>query len=235
MSWPDYMSRVTGANVINLGLGGSRIVPRNYVSENTTDWAYSKCDILNAVKGLVGGVGSDDYTNYVNGLQYIYDNVGSLIVDKDNIARIKSDVVNINMIKVDAVVIFAGFNDWFASASTKEEVLSALQDAIEILSTAYPRIQIYYCNPMPSFYPTTTADNYNVTRGGVTQEDFCNKMCEAGEGVTQVNVFDSFHKMGINAYNGLFWYPSDQGVHPFYNTKSVAKKIGAWLNSQYCV
>lgn len=236
MSWPDHFARTTGAKVVNLGLGGTRIKPRTYEAENTVDWAYSQVDILNAVKAVVGGDGSAAFDAYESGMQYIYDNVTSLIVDKANILRILNDARLLDLNTVDAFVIFAGFNDWFAAVATKEEVFASLAELVQTVSSAYPNVQIYYCTPMPSFIGNVVdAEHFNLSRGGVTQEDFCGKMAEIGEGATQVNVFDAFHKMGINACNGLFYYRPSDGVHPWDNTKTVGRKIGAWLNSKYCV
>lgn len=236
MSWPDHFARTTGATVINLGLGGTRIKPRTYVAENTADWAYSQVDILNAVKAVVGGEGSAAFDAYESGMQYIYDNVGSLIVDKANILRILEDARSLDLNMVNAFVIFAGFNDWFAYNATKEEVFASLVELVQTVSSAYPNVQIYYCTPMPSFIGNVVdAEHFNLSRGGVTQEDFCGKMAEIGDGATQVNVFDAFHKMGINAYNGLFYYRTNDGVHPWDNTKTVGRKIGAWLNTKYSI
>lgn len=238
MSWPDHFARTTGAKVVNLALGGTYIKPRSYASVNTLDWAYSQVDILNAVKAVVGGDGSAAFSSYESGMQYIYENAHQLIVDRQNVLDILENARATDLSTVDALVLFAGFNDWSSGGNTKEDVFAALVELVQTVSSAYPNVQIYYCNPMPCF-PENIIDaehfTTQYTRGGISQETFCEKMNEIGGGNTLVNVFDSYHLMGINAYNGLFYYRSIDGVHPWYNTKTIGRKIGAWLNSKYCV
>ena len=238
MSWPDHLAKTTGAKVVNLGLGGTCIKPRSYSNTNTYDWAYSMVDILNAVKAVVGGDGSEAFTSYESGMQYIYDHVNQLIVSKANVLRILEDARATDLSEVDAIVIFAGFNDWYQAWFTKEQVYAALVEMVQTISAAYPKVQVYYCNPMPCF-PENIIDAEHFTdqytRGGISQEEFCEKMNEIGEGPNLITVFDSYHYMGINAYNGLGFYSSSDGVHPYPNTKIVGRKIGAFLNSKYCI
>ena len=238
MSWPDHFARTTGANVVNLALGGTYIKPRTYASVNTLDWAYSQVDILNAVKAVVNGDGSAEFTSYESGMMYIYNNAHQLIVDRQNVLDILENARATDLSTVDALVLFAGFNDWSSGGNTKEDVFAALVELVQTVSSAYPNVQIYYCNPMPCF-PENIIDaehfTTQYTRGGISQETFCEKMDEIGEGNTLVNVFDSYHLMGINAYNGLFYYRSNDGVHPWDNTRTIGRKIGAWLNSKYSI
>lgn len=146
--YTDWLAEITGANVINVGIGGTQIRQRAEPTLTPTysDHCYANLDIINMVKAATSG----DFSYVRAGAQKLAE-----ISDDDNTAIVER-LAAINWQNVDYVILFAGTNDWTGNNGNTGTVDStdinytcgALNKIIELLNTTYKKVQFYYFTPI---------------------------------------------------------------------------------------
>ena len=195
-SYSDWIAEYTGAEVVNLGIGGSTISqrttpsldPASAAQENPPRYvfsvAFSSLDVVNMVKAFVTGDTSyqEAAKQWANNNPSA-DGASTIINQSDSIDRlIASDVKDF-----DAIIIMAGTNDFRNSTLINEPegnigyTGEAIKEIIkDIKSYSNKEIAIYWFTPIVRFfdpYPFNTSTNYQV--GDMVKYD--NKLYEFNE------------------------------------------------------
>lgn len=180
-SYSDWVAEYTGAEVVNLGIGGSTIGqrttpsldPASAAQENPPRYvfsvAFSSLDVVNMVKAFVTG----DTSYQEAAKQWANNNPnadGAITItnQSDSIDRlIASDIKDF-----DAIIIMAGTNDFRNSTLIDEPTGNigytgeAIKEIIkDIKSYSNKEIPIYWFTPIVRFfdpYPFNTSINYQV-------------------------------------------------------------------------
>lgn len=230
-SYPDYLAEVTGANVINVGVGGTRLACRTtpVVNPDTTAKGYAALDCAN----LIDAVASQDFSIVDAGTLYVKDNEGD-----DNtaiIARLKA----IDWSAVDAVTFFIGTNDWGGSQnigtsgeSSKTTTLGAVNYIIDTLLTAYPHLKIYWFTPIVRWLSPRTDENWGgvVEHGGRTLEQFCDLVANEVK-LNCIPVCDMYHTLGWTKANFSQYFYDTDGTHPYNGFPEIGRKFAAFINA----
>lgn len=180
-SYSDWIAEYTGAEVVNLGIGGSTIGqrttpsldPASAAQENPPRYvfsvAFSSLDVVNMVKAFVTGDTSyQEATKQWANNNPSADGASTIINQSDSIDRlIASDIKDF-----DAIIIMAGTND-FRNATLIDEPAGnigytgeAIKEIIkDIKSYSNKEIPIYWFTPIVRFfnpYPFNASTNYQV-------------------------------------------------------------------------
>ena len=233
MHYSDYIAEITGANVINVGIGGTRLsrratpvaIPTNEIE------AYAALDIVS----LVEAVSNNDYSYATAAATYL-DNNGSS-GRMDIVQRLSA----IEWAKIDAVTILGGSNDWFGGASIgvsggndKGTVFGAINEIVRMLLTAYPSIKLYWFTPTVRWIGTAPrteenwGDNYAVN--GKTLMEFSSALF--GEVVNNhIPICDMYNTLGWTMYNFKEYFLDSDGTHPYKGFEPIGEKMVSFLNA----
>ena len=143
--YSDYLADITGANVINVGIGGTRLAQRATPSLTPESrlQAIAALDICNLVKASV----EQDFSLQDAAMAYLA-SISDPIADKiDILNRLKS----IDWSVVDVVTVCGGANDWMSDVNLGEEdsanlgeALGGLNYILQSLTYTYPKIRVFY-------------------------------------------------------------------------------------------
>lgn len=230
----DYMHYFSGANFINCGIGGSQLRQRLFPVSNpaSNSEAYAALDIINMVKASC----EQDFTKQIAANTYLIANTSD-----DNTKQITA-LQNIDWGKVDAVIIFAGTNDWYTpnvigvtGSNDVRYTLGAINEMIRLLLTTYPHLKIYWFTPIVRWldYNETTgsgtdaqwSDVYSVTGNGTLKEFSAKIQNEVV--LNHIPVCDMYNSLGWNKYNFKNYFVGSDGIHPrtYNGVTYLAKKI----------
>lgn len=240
----DHLSEILDAKIINLGIGGTKIIPRQeYITPiSDNDQAYARMDIANFVNAVIHKNGSEEFTRFEEGVNYMASR-------GDNNTAILERARTTDLSNVDIVVFFAGTNDW--GGKTSSECIDKLSTIIIDLLNNYPHLKIFYFNPIPRFLnrtddpsdekPDATKVDFsdssysdNVTKNGETLKEFSVNMLSIGEKF-KFPCFDTYNETNITPYNWSAFFPDWDGSHPRKGFKHLARKFAGFLISCYYV
>lgn len=233
--YSDYLSEITGATVINVGIGGTQIRQRKY--GNFT--SYQDLDICKMVEAAC----TQDFS--------------AQIVAANNIGEGRIDIVNrlidVDFNEVNAVTIFAGTNDWNnvsqSGLGTSGEMpydggeittLGSINYIIKMLLETYPHLSIYWFSPIVRWKDsevegeTGRTDNswcdVVLNTEGKTLEDYVEAISNEVR-LNKVPFCDMYHTLGWNKYNFSKYFPDNDGTHPKQGGgfEFIAKKIAAFI------
>lgn len=249
-SYSDYISELTGATVINVGIGGTQIRQRrepvadiDTLPESTqgeidekSRYCYARLDIINIIKAI----SDEDYTETVKAANWLALNKGD-----DNTAII-TRLQDINWSTVDAITFFAGTNDWVSSTSilgttgstNATQTLGAINEIIRIILTKYPHIKIYWFTPVIRWlsYAGGTGLNENWSDvyeyGDGTLRAFSAAIKSEVE-KNHIPVCDMYNTLGWNIYNFANYFTTNDGTHPrkYAGVYALAGKIASFIVS----
>ena len=227
--YSDYLADVTGANVINVGVGGTRIACRTtpVANPSTSGQGYAALDCAN----LVDAIASQDFSTVDAGAIYVRDN------DGDNNTAIIARLKAIEWSAVDAVTFFIGTNDWSGSQnmgtsgeSSKTTTLGAVNFIIDTLLTAYPHLKIYWFTPIVRWISPRTDANWSsvLERGGRTLEQFCDLVANEVK-LNCIPVCDMYHTLGWTKANFSQYFYDTDGTHPYNGFPEIGRKFAAFI------
>lgn len=227
----DYIAEMTGANVYNLGIGGTRLSQRAEPSETPTSSteAYAALDIVNMIKAC----SNQDFTKQVNAAAFLTED------ENDNNETIVARMQSIDWSKVDAVIVFGGTNDWTAEAQMGEAsseasntILGATQLIVKTLLTAYPHVKLYWFTPIIRWASPRDEASWsdNLTHRGVTLKDLSSNIEEVVKSL-HIPCCDTYNTLGWNMYNFDAYFTASDGTHPAYGYDEIARKIVAFINA----
>lgn len=229
--YSDYLADMTGAEVVNVGIGGTRISCRATpvaTPTNATE-GYAALDCAS----LINAVATNDFSIVDAGAAWVRDNESD-----DNtpiVARLKA----IDWSNVDVVTFFLGTNDWGNEANMGESgeinvrtVYGAINSIISTLLTAHPNVQIFWFTPIVRWYVPWTDENWGGTKqkAGRTLDQFVGLVKDEVE-KQNIPVCDMYHSLGWNKYNfGQYFYSTD-GTHPTKGYINIGRKIAAFISA----
>lgn len=233
MRYSDYIAEITGANVINVGIGGTRLSRRAtpVAAPTNANEAYAALDMVS----LIEAVNDNDYSYATAAATYLDNNGSSGRLD------IVQRLSAIEWAKIDAVTILGGTNDWYGGASLgvsdgndKGTVFGAINEIVRMLLTAYPSIKLYWFTPTVRWLgaaPRTEenwGDNYAVN--GKTLREFSSALF--GEVVNNhIPTCDMYNTLGWTMYNFQEYFLDSDGTHPYKGFESIGEKMVAFLNA----
>lgn len=233
-SYADHIADISGATVINVGIGGSyyreRTTPE--LNPSSTQVAKAALDVVNMVKAAM----DEDFTYQVNAANYLAN-------EGDDNTAIITRLSQIDWDTVDIVTFFAGTNDWNNSVkrgvsgdTDPQTTLGAINTIIQEILTNYPAIKIYFFTPVVRWlnYSGGTGDpadfGDNFVRGDMTLRQFC-KFISDEILLNHIPVYDSYNLMGWNMYNFSNYFVESDGTHPYKGFKYIAEKFVAFLEA----
>lgn len=164
-SYTDWLVEITGANVINVGIGGTQIRQRlaPTLTPTNSNQCYANLDIINMVKAATSG----DFSYVRAGAQKLAE------ISADDNTAIVERLAAINWQNVDYVILFAGTNDWTGNKGNTGAVGSvdinytcgALNKIIELLNTTYKKVQFYYFTPIIRVFVPDFSDSVQYQVG----------------------------------------------------------------------
>ena len=228
----DYIQEYTNAEVVNIGIGGTRFMQRTTPTNAPTSnvEAYAALDIVN----LVTACCEQDFTKQEIACQYLNNNNAG----DDNteiIARAKS----IDWNEVDIVTIMAGINDWSSEVRRGEEdsadintTFGGINVIVQKLLTTYPHLKIYWFTPIVSWSEPRTDETWsdNKVKGGYTLKEFSAKI-ESVVKSHHIPICDLYNTLGWNKYNFSQYFSDNDGTHPDYGYDEIAHKMVAFINA----
>ena len=220
--YTDYLHDISGATIINAGIGGTSLRQRGVPVETSTTEAeaYRALDI----SSLFQAIANNDFSKATAAANFINEQH-----TKDVITTLSS----MDWDSVDAITIFAGTNDWTqevigTSGSTDiSTTLGAVYQIVNLFCAAHPNIRIYYFNPIPRGRGSDYSDTKVI--GGYTLRQLAKALYDEFL-LYHVPSCDMYNTIGINQFNFDNFFESDS-VHPHtYNGEMlIAKKIMTFL------
>ena len=218
-----YLTQLTGATVLNCAFGGCRMGAHT----------ASQFDAFSMYK-LADAISTGDWTaqdEALNG-ENIPGNFATTL------ARLKA----IDFSTVDIVTISYGTNDFAGGlglgGSSKYFTDWALDYSIKTIMSEYPNVRIFVCLPI---YRVWLTEQYAFDEDSNTKEvttwtggDIKHKLTDFIEAerevckANQIPVIDNYYDLGVNKWNWLTYYPSNDGTHPkIEGRKLIAKHIAS--------
>lgn len=233
--YTDYIAESTGANIINVGIGGTQIRQRAIPTIQPSDAmdGYAGLDLVNLVKAVT----TKDFTIPNACAEWLKNNASD-----DNTA-IVAKLESIDFNKVDAVTFFAGTNDFYGGqrlgtigSTDVNSTLGAMNVIISSLLTTYPHLKVYWFTPIVRWFASSLEER--------TDENWSDNLTRSGEGITlaryaesiienakqcHIPVCDMYWSFGINKYNFSNYFYDNDGTHPYNGFDMIGKKMASFI------
>lgn len=239
-AYADYIHDITGAEVYNIGIGGSQYRQRMTPVANptTSSEAYAALDMFNVVKACC----EQEFSKQIAATNYLTAN--NLDRNDEIIARMQT----IDWSKVDIVTFYGGGNDWNNASESWGEpskdnddintTYGAINEIVRILLTAYPHLRIYWFSPSVSWQTDSTGQRTDATwsdnlkKNGTTKEEFAEIVMRVVK-AHHLPICDMYNTLGWNQLNFSQFFTDTDGSHPRKGegTLQTAKKIIAFINA----
>lgn len=245
--YSDYIEEYTGAECINIGIGGTHLSQRNdpVIVEPGVYHAsdYAALDVINIVRAACG-MNYNENNSYLE-LAEIAANQIKLYKEThdDNTAQI-ARLAAIDWSKVDYVTFLAGTNDWNSGVSLGQTgsndvttVLGAINECIRIILSTYKHLKVVWFTPTVRWigYDTTPAsmvpENFSdiYKKNGITLREF-SSIIQQEVSLNHIPICDLYNGLGWNMSNFEQYFVID-GTHPFAGFKYLGLFISEFLES----
>lgn len=225
-TYPDLIAEITGATVVNCGIGGTRLKVRTAyktIEEINTlksqgdnsykSYVISRVDIPNAIRAVIGnsksGLTSQEWVSYDEGVTFA---MGDASVGLSmTIGNVRSRTRNVNLNDVDIVTIAGGTNDWTGGVANPSE---ALVECVNELLNNYPHLTVIVFTPIIRWQanPKTDANSSDVWSVGKTLRAYAKDIYDACVN-NHIIVCDAYNTLGINTSNADHYFGNDL-THP---------------------
>lgn len=234
MSYPDWLQHYTNANVVNVGIGGTQLRARTSLTSSPSNdiEAYAGLDIYS----LVSAATTKNFSVVNACANYVQTRLSPMYSVIDAVQRLQS----VDWGKVDAIVFFAGTNDWYngddiGSEGSKDEhtTLGAINKIIELIGSAYPHIQIYWFTPIVRYIGDNWVDQYwggTMKVNGFTLTEVVDAIKKEVER-NNIPICDMYRTLGWNQYNFKYYFNSGDGIHPNRGLRFIAQKVMSFLEA----
>ena len=237
-TYSDYIHDITEANVINIGIGGTQFRQRATPAATPPSYkeAYAALDIVNMVKACC----EQDFSKQIAAASFLTTDQG------DNNEAIVARMQTINWSNVNAVIIFAGTNDWnngysnwgTADSTDINSTFGAINEIVRMLLTTYPHLLIYWFTPtvrwMSDSVANRTAETFSDTymRNNKTLKEFSLEIEELVK-KHHLPICDMYNTLGWNMYNFSSYFSDTDGTHPRKGkgTEQIARKMIAFIDA----
>lgn len=234
--YSDYIAEITGANVINVGVGGTQFRQRTQplTTPTSDNEAYAALDIINMVKAAC----EQNFEKQIN--------AASHLKSIDNNIAIVESFQSIDWSSVSAVTIFAGTNDWNNAPSSWGEsgstdvntTFGAINEIVRLILTTYPHVCIYWFTPIVRWLKNDNDERTdetwsdNVKKNDKTLKEFSAAVAEEVS-KHHLPICDMYNTLGWNQYNFSQYFKDTDGVHPTKGRgmEYIGRKIVAFINA----
>ena len=237
-SYTDYLADILGANITNVGIGGTRLAQRTNPTDNpdSVSRGYAAMDICNVVKAWTSG----DWSIVDKGNTYIKENESD-----DNTAQIDR-LKAVSVLDTDIVTIFGGTNDFTggskigeATSTSLGELNGALNEMIRMILEANPKIRIYVFCPIVRYIGERTDDNWSDVvvssldgMAGKKLPDVCDIIAENCK-ANHIPVNNWYWTLGWNKSNFSAYFLETDSTHPYKGFKYLADRMAGFLIANY--
>lgn len=221
VSYVDYAGDFLGANIMNIGFGGTRmaLAPEQTISGAYLFAFFNLCDVI-----------VSDSTNKWDALDaYISTNASYA----PHLARLKT----IDWNAVHAIGIMYGANDYMSGTplgtaynTDYHNFDGACAYGLDKLLTKYPHLQVIIFTPFyrqPEDGDIATDTDNAVNRAGLSMTDYGESLYHVSD-VIHCPVVDTYHTIQINKYNKPLLMKD--GTHP--RTTLACKRMGQYFAEQ---
>ena len=235
-SYTDWIAQITGATVINVGIGGSQIRQRTtpVASPSSSMEAYAALDICNMVMAAC----EQDFSYAQAGAEWTRDHAS------DDNTQIVTRLAAIDWTKVYMIILFGGTNDWnngagylgTSGSTNKGETLGAVNYINNLLSSTYPTVVVNWISPIVRWMNYTSGTGVasdwsdTIEKGGLTLRQFSKTL---GDEVTLSHFpfIDIYNSLGWNMANFSSYFGSNDGTHPTKGLEVIGKKLARLIAS----
>ena len=210
ISIPQIIANKTGATCYNVGFGGCRMTPH--------EPPYDPFSMYNLANAIVSG----DWTAQENSVSN-YNALPTYFSEHlETIKQIKWE-------NIDIITIAFGTNDYTASQpidlkdgtfeNEYEYFKGALHYSVNKILTKYPHIKIVVVTPTYRWFLSNGSyshdcdDDMAKNTIGYFLKDYVNA-CKEVCNQYHIHCIDNFNGIGMNKYNRLHYFESDDGTHP---------------------
>lgn len=234
-SYTDFLSDLSGASVVNCGVGGTAYALRTDVTTtpSTSTQAWASLDMYNLVHSWI----NNDWTAVDAGVQWLTDNESRGYL-ADIVTRLKNTSIN----EIDVITLFAGTNDFSFSTpvgsvnnNNAKTILGALSLIVKELYTAKPSLKIFIFSPLVRWYgydedrlPENFSDTY--VRNGITLKQLSADIVQAGADL-HIPTLDFYNTLGWNMWNFSNYFNDNDGTHPYKGFENLAKRMNAFITA----
>ena len=233
--YSDYLQDLTGATIINCGIGGTQLRQRETPTATPTNITegYAGIDIVNMVISCC----NNNFTIAEACAEYIKTTQGD--DNTEIVARAKA----IDWNNVDAVIVLGGTNDWnnghylgTDSDTTADTTLGAINIIIQSLLSTFTHIKLYWFTPLVRWLasslsertPANWAGNAKNGREHVTLPAYVDAIINRVK-AESIPVCDMYYTLGWNMCNFSAYFNDNDGTHPRKGNKEIAHKIYAFI------
>jgi lysophospholipase L1-like esterase len=222
-TYPEQIGTLTGADVKNVGFGGTRLVTHDGVGH------YNHFSMSKLATAITTGVWTDQDTA-ATAIGGTYPSI---------LARLKA----VNWSGIDFITMLYGTNDFtssgvvlgeLTSTNTEKQVYGALNYILQTILTTYPHIKIYLLTPVYRKSIANKTGDSDTETGGTYSTLYMREIVEAIRTKAKeyhVPFKDLYNESNINKYNQATYLTSD-GVHPNgAGFTLLAQKIARFLVS----
>ena len=231
MTYAQYLAQFTGGNIVNVGIGGTRIACRTtpVASPANANQGYAALDCAS----LVDAVASQDFAIVDAGAAWVRDN------ESDDNTAIVARLKAIDWTKVDAVTFMLGVNDWqggqaigTSGENSITTTLGAINHIIATLLAAYPKVKIYWFTPVVNWASPRTDESWGGNRqiGSRTLLQFVDAVLAEVQN-NCIPVCDMYRTLGWNMSNFSQYFNDNDGTHPLKGFPEIGRKFAAFINA----
>ena len=237
LRYSDILMRISGAEVLNAGIGGTRLAYRAVPSTTPAD--NQECVAAFEIVSLITSWASGNFSIQDAALASGYLTSDQQTLYANKLAMLKANPVS----GLDIVTIFGGSNDYTggsvigdatASNTDKGTVYGAINSMVAALLTAKPTLKIYFFSPIIRMFQNTVslASSSDVfvhsnAPEGKTLPEFCEVIADAVK-LNHAPFCDWYWSLGWNVYNFTTFFGSDFS-HPFNGFAVLAEKMCHYL------
>lgn len=251
--YSDFLAQLSGATVINCGIGGTRLSARSTQrDEITADFmCWANLDLPSLAEALYTGNWTRQYTS----VQYIEDNS---LVTMGDVRTVIDNLSALDLGSVDVVTIFIGTNDASVTTLGEEDdtdpvqnICGAMNVTIKYLLSKNPNLKIFYFSPIvryfsgdenkswDTFVPEEISenpywsDNYVHTANNTKFTDLVQTCIKAAQ-KNKIPVCDMYNTLGVNEWNFRSIMRDDalfDGTHPYRGLKRIAERMYAFIKA----
>ena len=220
-NYPEVAGEKTGAEVINIGIGGSCMVRHSAPN-------YDVFSMTNLADAIATGDWSSQIANKIT-------------APDDNNTSVVDRMIAIDWNTVDILCIAHGTNDYRGGASYnfgdegdvgKTSFIGGLAYIVETILTAHPHISIVFITPTWRKLDGVDADTVAVSNGKYLV-DYIDAIIKNAEKY-KTPVKDMYRTSGFNKFTADLYLDGGGDVHPNpTGYKHFGNKVGAFLISQF--
>jgi lysophospholipase L1-like esterase len=208
----DYLAEYSGATIYNCAIGGTRITGDR---SGQPDWRAFDGENLITAKHTNTWTDQDTYASDV-----VY------YVATETLPLLKS----VDLGDIDVLILAYGHND-FASDHTISSIVTAYENVINAILTAYPSIRILVCAPPWRMFSGGDGDTYTNGNGN-TIKDMDDALVTMAKS-KHIAVLNTLEEVPWSALTASYYLDADSVQPNFEGNKVYAHVVNGKLRNMY--